>query len=363
MDQLNRTPLYKAHVDLSARMVPFAGWEMPVQYSGILAEHKAVRSAVGMFDVSHMGRLEFAGGGAEGVLQKLVTQDVRAIPKGRAKYGFLCQPDGGTIDDIVVLRLEDTRFLLVCNASNREKVVAWIVAKGGKGAACMMDVTLQTAMIAVQGPRAMPLGKEMFGEAVMALPRYGGLEAAVKHSRWVVSRTGYTGEDGFEVVLPGNETQALWKRLLDSGVVPCGLGARDTLRLEAGMPLYGNDIDSTTNPIEAGLERFVKLDKEDFIGREALLKAQQNGVQRKLVGFQSLEKGAAPRHGYAILDGQKAVGHVTSGSYSPTLDKNIGLGYIPVERANPGTRLKVDVRGKAIDVVVVKLPFYSRQKP
>ena len=388
---LGRTALYQAHLGLHARMVPFGGWEMPVQYpTGILAEARAVRANVGMFDVSHMGRLYISGDGAADFLQRVLTADVRALRHGRAKYGFVLNEQGGIIDDIIISNAEGLdigrhrlKYLLVCNAGNRSAVVLWL----HRWLAQFPDVTIHddteaTVMIAVQGPQAIALANVLAGGGAISGYDTGVLPSTLRPfaltyirenamqpnlmpqpTAGVLSRTGYTGEDGFEAMLPVPQGIRMWHLLKERGVVPCGLGARDVLRLEAALPLHGHDIDPATTPIEAGLERFLQETNTEFIGKEALQTQKERGVQRKLVGFRTLE-GGIPRQGYALLGTDGAtIGAVTSGGVSPTLDADIGMGYVKASSANIGNRIAVDIRGRKVPAEIVPLPFYSRKAP
>ena len=365
---LLRTGLYAVHQGLGARMVPFAGWEMPLQYTGILAEARAVRTTLGLFDVSHMGRLHVSGLGASALLGPLLTARVNSMRPGRVRYGFLLNQDGGIMDDVTVARLPDTPqspeepFLLVCNAANRETVLAWLKRWAEPfPQVAINDTTEETVMIAAQGPQAAAPGT-LSPTSASSLRAFTLTELALGRGRapTLVSRTGYTGEDGFELIVPREEGPSLWHLLQESGGTPCGLGARDILRLEAGLSLHGSDIDSTTTPLEAGLERFIPLEgKEEFMGREALVRQQEEGLRRRLVGFILLERGI-PRHGYTLLADGRPVGSVTSGGYSPTLDTGIGMGYVSAKYAPPDTPLAVDLRGRLVPARVVELPFYRR---
>ena len=367
-EQLKRTSLYSIHLSLSARMVPFAGWEMPVQYTSILAEVRAVRSQCGLFDVSHMGRLDISGADATALLEWVMTNDVTGLPQGRARYAFICNLDGGIIDDCVFYRRGEQDYLLVCNASNRESVVGWLErwTRERRYRVGIADRTEATAMIAFQGPRAVPALDSLTGGPVSSLRPFAYVETSVGGARAFVGRTGYTGEDGAELVVAANDGPAVWRLLMDKGAAPCGLGARDVLRLEAALMLHGNDIDATTSPIEAGQERFVRLDKE-FAGAEALRRQKARGLERKLVGLK-LSGSQIARHGYAILSDGRQVGRVTSGTYSPTLGASIALGYVGPQYAalgqpparTGGWRLAIDLRGRPVEAVVTPLPFYSR---
>jgi aminomethyltransferase len=363
-----RTPLYDSHVALGARMVPFAGWSMPVQYTGIVDEHQAVRTAAGLFDVSHMGELEMRGEYAMQVVDYLVTNDVAKLVDGQALYTCCCNPKGLILDDLIVYRAAYDRFLVVCNASNREKI-AKIFQNAAEHHCEFHDRSDETALIALQGPRAFEvLGRA--GDDAATLRELGSFrfrDGVVSGVRCTVARTGYTGEDGVEIFCAWDDAPALWGSLLelgkDLGVKPAGLGARDTLRLEARLSLYGNDIDETTNPIEAGLSWVVKMDKRDhgdFVGRAALDDVLKKPLARRLVGFEVTGRGIA-RHGYPLRDtAGNAVGVCTSGSPGPTVGKNIGLGYLPAAMAEVGTRLLVDCRGKNVEAVVARTPFYRR---
>jgi len=361
-ESLSKTPLYGNHVKLGARIVPFAGWEMPVQYAGIIAEHKAVRSSVGIFDVSHMGRLWLLGKDAMAFAQHILTADINQVAMGRAKYAFVCNSEGGIIDDTITYRIADERLLLVCNAGSKPRVAAHLKEHQGKFKnLSVVDFTNDSVMIACQGPNAIGM-MERITPGVSTLKQYACMGTTIGGDESLAARTGYTGEDGGEIICPASKGPALWETLISMGAVPCGLGARDTLRLEAGMPLYGNDIDLTTNPLEAGLGHYVSLDKPDFIGKQLLVKINTEGIKRKLIGFKMLEKGPVSRHGFNIIYQRQTVGTVTSGSYTPTLDMNIGMGYVPLALSIPGTRFEVDIRGKSAAIEVVQLPFYHRAK-
>jgi aminomethyltransferase len=363
---LRRTPLHDEHLVLGAKMVPFAGWEMPIQYpSGIVAEHRAVRAAAGLFDLSHMGELYLRGAGAGAAVDRLVSSDIAGLAPGQARYGLLCNERGTIVDDVIVYRLAETEYLIVVNAANAEKDLAHVRAHLGKDVE-LEDASLETALLAIQGPRAAVIlsavtDLEVREASIEQLPPFGVTTARVGGVRATVARTGYTGEDGFEVFVPWERAGAPWSRLLAAGaalgLVPIGLGARDTLRLEARFSLYGNEIDETTSPIEAGLGWTCKLDK-DFVGRDAIAKAKADGPSRRIVGL--VVEGGVPRHGHAVTKDGEAVGAVTSGTFGPTVGKNIALAYVPVAHASVGTALAVRIRDRDVPATVVKTPFYRR---
>ena len=344
-------------------MVPFGGWEMPVQYRGIIEEHRAVRSAVGLFDVSHMGEFEVEGPGALAALQWLTTNDVSALAVGQVQYSVLCYPHGGIVDDLTVYRLAETRYLITVNASNIDKDWAWVTERSAekKFDARWTNASSRTGLIAVQGPKAEALVGRLSDRDVTAIAYYHFAAGAVAGVPATISRTGYTGEDGFELYLPADRTDHVWRALLDGGaadgVMPIGLGARDTLRLEMRYALYGNDIDDTTNPLEAALGWVVKPAKGEFIGRDAIEKMRAGGVPRKLIGLEMTEKSVA-RHGYPVLAGGKPVGVVTSGSYGPSVDRYIAMAYVASAHAAIGSEIAIEIRGQAKPARVVKTPFH-----
>lgn len=365
---LKRTPLYEEHLNAKARMVPFTGYSMPVQYTGIADEHHTVRNAVGFFDVSHMGELVVEGPDALAAVDHLVTNDVRTLQDGQARYTVCCNAEGTILDDLIVYRVSSTRVLIVCNASNREKIVNHFT-RSVTGDAKVSDISDATALIAVQGPKALGLLLSAGVDARVAeMPAFHFTDAAVMNVPCTVSRTGYTGEDGVEIFCPPDEAARIWRGLLalgeGVGAKPIGLGARNTLRLECKMALYGNDIDEMTNPLEAGLAWTVKLDKGDFNGRTALQAIREKGTLRKLVGFEMTDRAIARDHFDVIDEGDLKVGYVTSGSPSPTLGKNIGLAYVPNAMSAVGTPIRVrdPERGRIASAVVVKTPFYKRAK-
>lgn len=356
---LVRTPLFDRHVALGARLVPFAGWEMPIQYAGILAEHQAVRTAAGLFDVSHMGEIEVRGEGAVAFVDSVTTNSVAALPAGGVQYSLILRPDGGILDDVLVYRLEKS-VLLVVNAANAEKDLAWIRGRAPRDAS-VLDRSRDLALLALQGPAAARILEDAGGGAFTGLRYYHAAEGRLAGHPAVVSRTGYTGEDGFEVCVESERAGDVWDLLMEAGrprgLAPAGLGARDSLRLEVRYCLYGNDIDEMTNPFEAGLGWTVRMEKGEFVGRDALERARAAGAARRLVGFVA-EGREIPRHGYALRAGGRAAGAVTSGGFGPTVGKGIGMGYVPAEQAAPGGIVEVDCRGKWAAARIVKGPFY-----
>jgi glycine cleavage system T protein (aminomethyltransferase) len=358
-----RTPLYELHRELGAKVIDFGGWEMPVQYSGILEEHRAVRERVGLFDVSHMGELEVTGAAALDTLQRLTCNDVSKLDDGRCHYTAFLTERGTFVDDLLVYRRGKDDYMLVVNASNTPKDFEWARRNALEGAA-VEDASDRWALIAVQGPRAAALLSRVCEPDPSDLPYYGFRETAVFGAATLVSRTGYTGEDGFEIYLPPDRAEPTFRGLLergrDEGVLPCGLGARDTLRLEAKMALYGNDIDDTVTPWEADLGWIVKMKKGDFIGRVALEKQKAEGVPRKLAGFEMIDRGIG-RHGYPAWTAA-GEGVVTSGTHSPTLGKPIGLALLPTAASGVGQEIEIDIRGRSAKARVVPTPFYRREK-
>ena len=363
---LKPTPLHARHLASGARMVPYAGWDMPVEYSGITAEHLAVRSSAGVFDVSHMGEIEIAGKDALKTVQHLTSNDASRLATGQAQYSALLTPDGTFVDDILVYRMAPSHFMIVVNAANAAKAFDWIAAQAkGVGDAAVVDSSARYALIAVQGPAALDTVQPLTGADLGSVRPYWFTYGEVAQARALISRTGYTGEDGFEIFIPPNMAERVWQALLQTGqaagVVPCGLGARDTLRLEAAMRLYGQDIDDTTTPIEAGLAGIVGWDKPDFVGAAPLRAQRASGPARRLVGLEMRDRGIA-RHGYAVLKDGAPVGTVTSGTQTPFLKKAIAMAYVAAPLATPGTLVDVDVRGRTSGATVVPLPFYKRPR-
>ena len=362
---LRRTPLHDVHVELGARMVPFAGYEMPVQYTSIIDEHRTVRSAAGLFDLSHMGELEVRGGGAVAFLSNAIVSDPSTLVDGQAQYSMLCQPDGGIVDDLIVYRLAQDRFMVVCNASNRDAVVEHLAGLPSGEDARVEDRSDEIALIAPQGPAAASILAGLTDVDLDALENYHAAEGSVDGVPCIVARTGYTGEDGFELFCDADSARAVWDAVMAAGEArglrSCGLGARDTLRLEAGMPLYGNELDRDTNPFEANLGRVVKLEKGDFVGREALEAVKEVGPARKLIGLQMVDN-AIPRSGYEVRAGGRPAGRVTSGTLSPTLGTKIAMARVAADTAGLGNAFEVVVRDRPYQAEQVKLPFYRRPR-
>jgi aminomethyltransferase len=347
---LKRTPLYETHRRLKSRLVPFAGWEMPVQYTGILEESRAVRNAVGLFDISHMGRVHICGKGSLPLLQTVTSNNVEALKPGQAQYSLLTNPTGGIIDDIIY-RKDQEDFLVVINASNTDKDLNWI-REHAPEPVVIENHTEQTAMIAVQGPAAPQIVSSLAEEDLLSVPRFGFRDATLFGEKATLCRTGYTGEDGFEIIVQAGASEAIWSRLMESGGVPCGLGARDALRIEAGYPLYGHEIDVSTSPVEAGLMWVVKLEKGDFIGSKEIRALQERGAERKLMGL-VLQERIAPRQGYTLYVDDRKAGVVTSGVFSPTRQQGIGMGYVASPYAKAGSSITMAVRNQMLPVKVV----------
>ena len=358
-----RTPLWDAHRRLGAKLIEFGGWEMPVSYRGILDEHRAVRTAAGLFDVSHMGEIEVTGPQAAATCQTLTTNDVRKLVDGHVQYTLLCRPDGGVVDDVTLYRHAPDRFFFCVNASNTAKDLAWICEHAG--GATITDRSAATALLALQGPRAAAILARLTSAPVVSVQSFRFVDDRVAGRPTLISRTGYTGEDGFELYVAAEDAEPLWDALLEVGegddLEPVGLGARDTLRLEAALPLYGHELDDATTPLAAGLTRFVALDGDDFLGRDALRHERERGSARRLVGLELRGPGIA-RQGYPVLAEGAAIGQITSGTQSPTLGKAIALAYVDPAHATPDAALAVEIRGRAVPAVVVSTPFYKRSQ-
>ena len=360
-ETLKKTPLNEIARQLGGRMVDFGGWDLPVQFAGILEEHEAVRTQAGVFDVSHMGELTVRGAQAVELLQKATCNDVAKLDDGRAHYTGLLYPTGGFVDDILIYRIAADDYFIVVNASNTDKDFEWLQEIAKAMDVEVRNVSADYAQLAVQGPEAERILQTMTDVPLASVKYYHFGQGTVDGAPAIVSRTGYTGEDGFEVYVAPEHGPRVFQKLVDAGVKPCGLGARDTLRLEAKMALYGNDIDHTTTPIEADLGWIVKLDKGDFHGRDVLQREKEEGPRRKLVGFEMLDRAIA-RHGYPVVDGKEEIGVVTSGTHSPTLKKSIGLAYLPLDKSAQGSELTVLIRGKEARARVIPTPFYKRAK-
>lgn len=359
--EIKKTALYEIHKQLGAKLVEFAGFYMPIQYKGINEEHLRVRNTVGIFDVSHMGEFEFIGPKAEAFLQQVTINDVKKLNLYQAHYSALCYDDGGIVDDLLIYRFPE-RFIMVVNAANIEKDFEWLRSHLIDGV-ILKNRSNDYALLAIQGPKAEATLRKLTDADLSQIGTYYFIEAVLADVDMMVARTGYTGEDGFEIMFPPKHAIAVWQAIMEAGrefdIEPIGLGARDTLRLEVKYCLYGNDIDRTTNPLEAGLGWITKLDKGDFIGKDAIANVKQQGFQRKLVGFE-LDAKAIPRHGYKIYVDKNEIGVVTSGMFSPVLQKPIGLGYVPIRYAEIDTKLNIDIRGRQFPARVVKTPFYKR---
>ncbi|MBP1932819.1 glycine cleavage system aminomethyltransferase GcvT [Ammoniphilus resinae] len=365
MSDLKRTPLFPVYQAYGAKTIDFGGWELPVQFSSIKEEHEAVRNRTGLFDVSHMGEIEVQGPEALAFVQKITTNDASKLQTGAIQYSIMCYENGGTVDDLLVYKKADDCFLLVVNAANLDTDFAWMKRHLQENAE-LVNVSEQTALLAIQGPRSEEILGKLTDMDLSQLKFFQFSEVRLAGFQVLLSRSGYTGEDGFEIYCNPEDAVQLWNKILEAGkaegILPCGLGARDTLRFEARLPLYGQELSEQISPLEAGVGFAVKLDKEvDFIGKSALLKQKSEGVSRKLVGIEMIERGI-PRTHYPVYVNDKKIGEVTTGTQSPTLKKNIGLVLVEVEFAGIGTELEVEIRGKRLKAVVVKTPFYKRGK-
>lgn len=367
MTTLKRTALFENHKSLGGRLIDFGGWELPVQYSGVIDEHIACRTAAGLFDVSHMGEFIVEGGDAERFLYHAVSNDVSKMEIHQAQYSILCQPDGGAVDDLIIYRRAEDRFLVCVNASNTDKDFAWMKAihESERFACKFENVSSQWSQIAIQGPKAEAILQLLTRAKLSDLKSFRFIEDRVDGIQCIIARTGYTGEDGFEVYVAWNEGPKIWTAILDKGVPlglkPCGLGARDTLRLEVKYPLYGQELTSDTTPLDAGLGWAVKLDKSDFVGKAALVEKKARGSSRKLVGIE-LKAAGIPRTGYKVFNssGEKEIGLITSGTQSPSLKKSIGIAYVDAAQAEVGSSVLVEIRTNKIPAEVVATPFYKR---
>lgn len=361
---MKKTPLYDVHLKMGAKMTGFEGWILPVQYSSIIQEHQTVRKKAGLFDVSHMGKIMIKGDGSYDLIQALITNNIADMKDYQAVYSPLCYPDGGIVDDILVYKFNSGEYLLVTNASNTEKDLRWIMQNAEGKNVLISDVTYKYVQIALQGPGSESILQKLTNKRLDRIKFYHFTLASVQGIEVILSRTGYTGEDGFEIYTESEYAESIWNLLLeygrDEGLLPAGLGARDTLRLEASLPLYGQEISQHITPLEAGITRFVKFDKDEFIGKDALVRQKEEGISRKLVGFEMMEKGI-PRSHYDVFVGGKTAGFVTSGSYSPTLNKTIGLAMVGKEFSKEGEEIDIAIRNRKIKARVVKTPFYNKK--
>ncbi|PKM79727.1 MAG: glycine cleavage system protein T [Firmicutes bacterium HGW-Firmicutes-14] len=365
MTSLKRTPLYEAHVKAGAKIVEFGGWEMPIQYAGIIEEHKTCRTMAGLFDVSHMGEIDVKGPDAFKLVNRLITNDLAKIQIKQILYSPMCYENGGVVDDLLVYKMADDHYYIVVNASNTDKDYAWFVENAKNLDVKLENISAKTVQIAIQGPKAEGILQQLTECDLSKIKYYwfdygklGGVDS-------IISRTGYTGEDGFEIYFSPEAAIRIWDKLIDigreAGLAPVGLGARDTLRLEARLPLYGHEMSSEISPLEAGLGIFVKLGKEYFIGKDALVKQEQEGLSRKVIGFEMVGRGI-PRSEYPIIKNGVKIGWVTSGSYAPSLNKNIGLGIVKAEYTALDTEFEIDIRGKGVTAKVIKTPFYYKKE-
>lgn len=371
MKELKRTSLYQEHQNIGAKIVEFGGWLMPVQYTGIIEEHRAVRSTAGIFDVSHMGELKVSGPDSLGFLQFVMTNNLANMSNNQARYTLMCNERGGVVDDLIIYRLENEEFWLVVNAGNKDKDLTWLnnqkvvynEAQPNSGIH-IHDISGEIALLALQGPRSASILSGLIDDKVKELKNYHFMKTSILGFAVLVSRTGYSGEDGFEIYVEWTQAPALWRQLLENGksqgLLPCGLGARDTLRLEACLPLYGHELNEDSTPLEAGLGFFVKFNKGPFIGQKALEDQKEKGIERKLVGFKMLERGI-PRAGYQIQKDGITIGEVTSGSYGPTIAVNLGLGYVRSQDASVGNTFGVIIRDKSLSAEIVEKPFYKKE--
>ncbi|MFC1560196.1 glycine cleavage system aminomethyltransferase GcvT [Candidatus Margulisiibacteriota bacterium] len=360
----NKTPLYKAHTMLQARMIDFAGWEMPVYYKGIKEEHFAVRNSAGLFDIGHMGAIKVAGKAAETFLQKLLSNDIAKLGNESAQYSILLNENGGVIDDLFVYKIGDF-YMLVTNSINADGDMDWLKSNLIEGVE-IKNLKKNMTLLAFQGPKAQAILQSLSNIDLNSIDRHRIRSGKIKHVDGLISRSGYTGEDGFELFLDKDSAEFVWGLILEAGkkegVHPCGLGARDTLRLEAGLPLYGHEYDEETTPLEAGFSFAVKLEKESFVGKDALLKQKEDGILRRLVGIK-METKVIPRQGYSVFVADQQTGSVTSGTLSPTLNTPIAMCYVKTENAGVGQELNIEIRRKRYPAKVVALPFYKRTQP
>lgn len=364
MEDLKRTALYDAYARYGGKIIEFAGWELPVQYEGIVPEHEAVRNHAGVFDVSHMGEVKVTGSQAFDFVQNLITNDISTLKDGQVLYALMCYPDGGVVDDLLVYRFSHEDFFLVINASNIDKDYQWMLENRGNCDVGLKNISPETSEIALQGPKAETILQRLTDAPLSGLKFFHSIrDVNIAGAKCLISRTGYTGEDGFEIYTANAEIEKVWEAVLEAGkeqdIKPCGLGCRDTLRFEATLPLYGHEISREITPLEAGLGIFVKLEKAEFIGKDALVRQKEAGLKRKLVGFEMKDKGI-PRHGYEVAADGKTIGFVTTGYLSPTLKKNIGLAMIEEEYAELETAVDIVIRNKPLKAAVISKRFYNK---
>ncbi|MBP7176518.1 MAG: glycine cleavage system aminomethyltransferase GcvT [Thermoclostridium sp.] len=361
---MKRTPLYEKHCLLGGKMIDFGGWELPVQYTGILEEHRQVRASAGLFDVSHMGEIHVNGPDSEKYIQNLVTNNIIGAKDYKVIYSPMCYREGGVVDDLLVYKYSNTDFLIIVNASNTDKDFEWFL-QNASGEVTIDNVSSQYAQLAIQGPKAEAVLQKLTDSPLQNI-KFFTFDPAVQicNKKAIVSRTGYTGEDGFEIYISPEDAGMIWDNVLeagkDEGLIPVGLGARDTLRFEAALPLYGHEISESITPLEAGLSKFVKLDKEYFVGQDALVRQMEQGIQRKLIGFEMTERGI-PRSHYEVQADGREIGFVTTGSFSPSLDKNIGLALLQTDYCAEGTEVDIIIRGKPVRAKTIGIPFYQKK--
>lgn len=366
MSQLKRTPLFETYKKYGGKTIDFGGWELPVQFSSIKEEHEAVRTRAGLFDVSHMGEIEVKGPDSLSFLQKMMTNDISKLQNGGAQYTAMCYENGGTIDDLLVYKMADEDYLLVVNASNTDKDYDWLAAHV-EGEVTLKNTSVEMAQLALQGPLAEQILQKLASEDLRQIGFFKFKQnILIDGKKALISRTGYTGEDGFEIYCHKDDVVSLWEKILEvgteEGVLPCGLGARDTLRFEAALALYGQELSPEISPLEAGIGFAVKLGKEEeFFGKEALKQQKEMGVPRKIVGLEMIDRGI-PRHGYSVFSGEQKIGEVTTGTQSPTLKKNIGLALVDKESVSLDTEIDVEIRGKKVKAKIIPTPFYKRVK-
>lgn len=365
MTEPRKTSLFNIHQKYEGKIVDYSGWALPVQYEGLIPEHEAVRTAAGLFDVSHMGEVEVKGPQALDYVQNLVTNDVSVLNNYQVLYNLMCYPDGGIVDDLLVYKFSDTHFFLVINASNVEKDYKWMIENSKEYDVELKNLSDEISEVAIQGPNAEEILQKIVDTDLSQIGFfYCKRDVNVAGANCLISRTGYTGEDGFEVYFDHKDAELIWDKLMevgkDKGLKPAGLGARDTLRFEANLPLYGNEIDKDITPLEAGLGFFVKLNKESFIGKDALVKQKEEGLKRKIVGFEMIDRGI-PRHGYEVYADGKKIGFVTTGYYGPTVKKNIGFAMVDIEHSKLGTEIDIMIRKKQAKAKVVSRKFYQKQ--